>query len=227
MASAFIVHNSAARYARLHTEGVEYYYKRIGGAMDAFVNVKNFKGVIVGGPGPAKEDFLKMKPFNYQLQVLGVVDTGYTDEFGLREALDKSGDLIAEQEAVVEKKLLQEFWKEIVSNGLAAYGFEEIRKALEAKKISKLLVSEGLELKRFQLKCGACGREETVFAQAAPESCECGGKLAVKQETDVANELVGIAEEQGVAVEMVSQETAEGAQFFGTFKGLGAFLRYK
>ncbi|MEW5955940.1 MAG: LAGLIDADG family homing endonuclease, partial [Candidatus Micrarchaeota archaeon] len=81
----FCVHNSAARYQRIHEEVVEVYYKRIGEAMDSFTGVKGFKGVIVGGPGPAKEDFLRLKPFNYQQQVLGTVDTGYTDENGLRE----------------------------------------------------------------------------------------------------------------------------------------------
>ena len=43
------------------------------------------KGIIVGGPGPAKDSFMKLKPYNYQLKILGMVDTGYTDEYGIRK----------------------------------------------------------------------------------------------------------------------------------------------
>ncbi|VVB67821.1 Peptide chain release factor subunit 1 [Candidatus Norongarragalina meridionalis] len=220
---------SANRYDRLHVEGVEYYYKRVGEAMDAFLSEKNFKGVIVGGPGPAKEDFLKTKPFNYQLKILGMVDTGYTDEFGLREILEKSGDIISEQESIVEKKLLDSFMKAISENGLVVYGYDEIKAALLSRQVERLLVSEALELHWVTFSCEGCGKtkERMIEGPVQEEPCECGGIWKVKAEIDVANELIGIAEEQGVPVEMISTETAEGAQFRGTFRGVGAFLRYK
>lgn len=220
---------SAARFDRLHVEGVEFYYKRIGEAMDAFVGLKNFEGVIVGGPGPAKHDFVKMKPFNYQLKILGVVDTGYTDEFGLRETLEKSSEIIADQEAVKEKKLLDEFMKRVSTGGLALYGLNEIQDALERGQVEKLIVTEGLELWQIKQKCGGCGKER-VKLQEKPgyeEPCDCGGKWSVIEEHDLVNALVGRAEEKGVPVELASRETAEGQQFYGTFKGLGALLRYK
>ncbi|MBI5035736.1 peptide chain release factor 1 [Candidatus Micrarchaeota archaeon] len=219
---------SQARYSRLHTEGVEYYYKRVGEAMDAFVGAKNFKGVILGGPGPAKHDFLKQKSYNYQLKILGVVDTGYTDEFGLREVLEKSDEIMSEQEAIVEKKLMDEFLRQVVKGGLVMYGMKDIRQALEGRQIDKLLVSEGLELKKFTYACSQCAKTKEVYGEKPSEGeCECGGKMNLQKGEDVLNDLVGKAEEQGVQVIMVSQDTAEGAQFYATFKGLGAFLRYK
>lgn len=228
VANGLIVHNSAGRYARLHIEGVEYYYKRIGEAMDVFVSTKNLKGVIIGGPGPAKDDFLKQKPFNYQLKVLGVVDTGYTDEFGLREVLEKSGEIIAGQEAIIEKKLLDEFMEQIAKNGLVAYGYSDVKQAVATKQASKLLVTEGLQLKRFEWECNSCGKEGESYAERSEEkNCECGGKRVVEEEEDLVDELIGLAEQNQIPVEIVSRETAEGSQFYGTFKGLGAFLRYK
>ncbi len=137
---------SSGRFQRLAEEGIEFYYKRIGESMAAFLTQKNFKGVIVGGPGPAKENFMKMSPFNYQLKVLGVVDTGYTDEFGLRELLEKASGLISEQEAIVEKKLLNEFLAEAAKGGLVAWGLENVRQAVGARRASKLIVTEGLEI---------------------------------------------------------------------------------
>ncbi len=234
-ANGILVHNSAARYSRLHTEAVEYYYTRIGEAMNAFVGVKNFKGVIVGGPGPAKHDFVKQSPQNYQLKILGVVDTGYTDEYGIRETLEKSDEIIAGQEAVVEKKLMDRFMQEVSTGGLAAYGLTDIQAKLASRQISQLLVTEGLELKKFTVQCGACKKEKIVYGETYnPQDCACGGKFEIKGgpgskegEEDVMADLLATAEQQNVPVEYISKDTAEGAQFYATFKGLGAFLRYK
>lgn len=235
VAGLAVVHNSAGRFERIREEEIEAYYKRVGAAMDPFLEEKEFKGVIVGGPGPVKEDFLKMKSFNYQLKVLGVVDTGYADEFGLRELMEKSEDVIAEQEAVVEKKLVEEFTKEAVAGRKAAYGYDEVRKALEAGRVEKLLVSEDLHLKKIALKCAQCGKtierivHEEKEAQELAESgekCGCGGVAKKVSETDLVDELVGLAEKGGVALEMVSTETQAGKQFHAMFHGLGAFLRY-
>ncbi|PIN96352.1 hypothetical protein COX86_01410 [Candidatus Micrarchaeota archaeon CG_4_10_14_0_2_um_filter_60_11] len=229
IANGVVVHNSANRYDRLHVEGVEFYYKRIGAAMDAFVGLKNFLGVIVGGPGPAKHDFVKMAPFNYQLKILGVVDTGYTDEFGIREVLEKSSEIISDQEAVKEKKLLDEFMKRVSTGGLSLYGLAEIQSALERGQIERLLVTEGMELWQIKQKCGNCGKERVKLQEkpGSPEPCECGGKWQVVDEHDLVNAIVGRAEEKAVPIEMISRDTPEGSQFYATFKGLGALLRYK
>ncbi len=225
---------SAARYSRLHTEGVEYYYKRIGEAMDAFVGIKNFKGVILGGPGPAKEDFLRMKPFHHELKVLGVVDTGYTEEIGLRELLEKAEPLMEEQESVEERKLLDRFFRDISQGGLATYGLREIKEALDSGKASTLLISEGLQLWEVKLLCPQCGNAEAKILEGNLESAaaaincpKCGGRYKVADSKNVASELEKIAAEKGIEIELVSQETHEGNQFFAMFHGLGAFLRYK
>ncbi|MFH1200442.1 MAG: LAGLIDADG family homing endonuclease [Candidatus Micrarchaeota archaeon] len=234
VADRLVVHNSAARYDRLHTEGVEYYYKRIGEAMDAYVGIKNFKGVIVGGPGPAKEDFLRMHPFHHELKVLAIVDTGYTEEQGLRELLEKSEGVISEQESVKEKRLINDFMKAVTTGGLATYGLAEIQEALESGKANKLLVSEGLELHELHTMCTQCGtsgkeitQEPTVTAQTRLKCAKCGARPKVESDKDISAWLQEIAAAHNIEVELISQETHEGLQFFGTFHGLGAFLRYK
>ena len=44
---------------------------------------------------------------------------------------------------------------------------------------------------------------------------------------DLIDDLVELADAAGVKVEIVSNETSEGAQFLQSFYGVGAFLRYK
>ncbi|MFA5108861.1 MAG: peptide chain release factor aRF-1 [Candidatus Micrarchaeia archaeon] len=221
---------SARRFERLIEESIEYYYKRIGEAMDRYFVSGNINGVIVGGPGPAKQDFVKMKPFNYQIKLLGVVDTGYTDEYGLKEMMSKSGDIIAGQQAIVEKELIDRFIKEVVSGGLAAYGEANVRKSLETKQASKLLISEGLEWTRY--KCRVEGEPQERFINkrkddAAPSQTSDGKKITILSEHDLRDDLIELADASGTEVKMISNETSEGAQFLQSFYGVGAFLRYK
>ncbi|MEM0475780.1 MAG: peptide chain release factor aRF-1 [Candidatus Norongarragalinales archaeon] len=219
---------SARRFQRIHEESVEAYYKRVGEAMNAFVGLKNFEGVIIGGPGPSKEDFLKLKPFNYQLRVLGVLDTGYSDEFGLRELLEKSGELIHEQEAVREKRVFDDFMREVsTGSGLAVYGFDEVKAMLAKRRVARLLVSEDLRLRRFAFKCSACGKEGERVAEEFEESaCACGGKKEIIKEEDETQALLDEAERQGVPIEILARDTQAGSEFYATFRGLGAFLKY-
>jgi peptide subunit release factor 1 (eRF1)/intein/homing endonuclease len=233
IAQGIVVHNSAARFGRLREEGIEYFYQRIGEAMDAFLTVKSFKGVIVGGPGPVKESFLKENTFNYQLKVLGVVDTGYTDEYGLREVVQKAEDILAQHEVVRERKVLEEFMREVAKGGLANYGYDHIRASLVSGQARELLVSEGVKLFEVQLKCSKCGKEANAISThkiepgTEEENCSCGGRMRVQDDVDLVNDLVGIAEEKGIPVQYISRDTAEGEEFYATFNGMGVFLRYK
>ncbi|MCL5011749.1 MAG: peptide chain release factor aRF-1 [Candidatus Marsarchaeota archaeon] len=214
---------SAGRFQRIHEETVEKYYQRIGEAMNAFLDIKRFKGVIVGGPGPTKEDFVKGKYFNYQLKIIGVVDIGYADESGLRELINKSSELISEQEMVKEKKIVDEFMAEIVKNGTATYGVNEIMSNLEQKNVSKLLVTEGFKLVKYTLLCPKCGKR---YEKYSPDyKCECGGETKIEKEEDLLEEIIKKTEEQGGEVIPISTETQEGAQFSEMFHKIGALTR--
>lgn len=220
---------SAARYQRLVEIGKEEYYKRVGEAMDlAFLNVENMKGIVVGGPGPIKDYFLEGGYFNYQIKVLGKVDTGYSDENGIYEIMQKLDEIIAGQEAAKEKKLVQMFIENVVKGGLATYGIREVLEALEAKRVATLLISEGLYLHKVRYKCQKCGNERIAYTNAEDQQprCECGGSASILEDTDMIEELEGIAESAGTKIEFISTETTEGGQFLSGFMGIGALLRY-
>ncbi|NYZ74566.1 helix-turn-helix domain-containing protein [Candidatus Micrarchaeota archaeon] len=235
IANGFVVHNSARRYERLIEEAIEVYYKRIGDSMDnAYLKEeKSFvKGIIVGGPGPAKEFFMKMRPFNYQLKVLGVVDTGYTDEYGIREVLSKSETILAQQEAVKEKILVDRFIKAVVNEGLAVYGEREVREAINSRQAETVLLSEGLTHTTATYRCTSCGVEEKKISRDKPEeafACQkCNnGQMKLQGKELLLDELSELARGAEIPVEILSTNTVEGAQFLTGFGGIGAFLRYK
>lgn len=222
---------SARRFERLIEESIERYYTRVGEAMDEYF-LGRVKAVMVGGPGPTKEFFMKANTYNYQIKVLGVVDTGYTDEYGIREVLSKSEDLLSEQEAVKERAIIERFIKEVVKDGLAIYGETQVRDAIASNQVELILVSEGLTYERVAYQCGNCSekQEKTVREGTAEErikciKCQFDSRLI--EEEPLIEDLIDLARDSGIKVEVISTNTNEGAQFLQGFGGVGAFLRYK
>ncbi len=224
---------SANRYARLIEESIEKYYQRIGEAMNSAFLGTDIKGILIGGPGPAKEDFVKMAPFNYQHKILGVVDTGYTDEQGIHELLEKSKDILEKVEIVEQKKVFERFMKELVKDGLVTYGLKEVLEALETKKAELIIISKGLNGNVFTLRCTSCRNE--FFRMSDREELEkeemkcnkCGSPAEIIDKKGIFESVVEKAREKDIDVKVISAETNEGIQFLKSFGGLGAFLRYK
>jgi peptide chain release factor subunit 1 len=189
------------------------------------------KGVIVGGPGPTKEFFMKMSPFNYQIKVLGVVDTGYTDDYGIREVLSKSENIISQQETIKEKILIDRFIKSVVNEGLAVYGEQQVRDAITSRQAEKVLLSEGLEHISALYKCPSCGEEtRKVVRDKADDTIQCPkctSQAKLQSKELLIDYLTDLARQNDIEVEIVSTDSVEGNQFFTGFGGIGAFLRYK
>jgi peptide chain release factor subunit 1 len=205
----------------------EEYYSRVGSAMDDTLFASGIDRVVVGGPGPIKDIFLKAKPFNYQFKILGVIDIGYVDDYGIQELARKAVDLIAEETVIKTKKVYDKFMKEIVKSGLATYGIKEVIEVIENGRAETLLLSDKFAMKRAKLKCKSCGKtEEMIIQEGQKYSCGCGGDFEVVEEVDLFDELFDKAEERGIGVEIISSETSEGAQFLKGFKGIGALLKY-
>ena len=220
---------SQRRIERLIEESIEKYYKRIGESVDKHL-LGRVKGVVVGGPGPTKEFFVKMSPFNYQIKVMGVVDTGYTDEFGIRETLSKSETILEGQEAVKERALVEKFIKEVVKEGLATYGLKEVMEAISAKRADTVLASEGLEFQMVEWKCSSCSEalSKATKEEPKPIKCpKCGSEMEVMGVVPLLDYLIENAEEKGIKIEIISTNTVEGNQFLQGFGGIGAFLKYR
>ena len=113
-ANGFLVHNSSQRFHRI-TEGLtKEFYKRIAEEMKKnFFEMPKLKGIIVGGPVPTKDEFLDGEYLATKLgeKVIGRVDIGGSDESGLKELVVKAQDILASQEIIKEKKLLERFFE--------------------------------------------------------------------------------------------------------------------
>jgi peptide chain release factor subunit 1 len=232
---------SARRFERLREIAAHEYSKRVAEAANTlFLQIPDLKVIIVGGPGPTKEDFLKSGLLREDVarKIAGVLDTGYTDEQGVKELVNKSGEILADLDILKEKSLMQRFMEELVSErGLVAYGEGDVRRALEQGAVDVLLISEGFRKTKVAVLCQSCGHREHGITEnveryrkeLAERSCpSCGEmKLTVVEEKDVAQELLELAEKFNAKVELISTETEEGKQLQLAFKGVAAILRFK
>jgi peptide chain release factor subunit 1 len=145
---------SAPRFSRVREEMTKEFFKRIAEkANQAFLEMKNIKGILIGGPGPTKEDFFRGDYLNNQLKkkVIGLVDLGYTGDFGLNELVDKSEELLAKEEIIKEKNVLNEFFSLLGKDPKkVAYKEDRLKRALERGAVEKLLLSEVLDDKEIE-----------------------------------------------------------------------------
>jgi peptide chain release factor subunit 1 len=137
---------SSQRFHRI-TEGLtKDFYKRIAEeAKKSFYENKKLKGLIVGGPVPTKDEFLDngYLPTQLQEKVIGRVDIGDTDESGLKELVEKSQDLLANQEIIAEKQVLEKFFNTLGEKpDLAVYEEKSLKKALEYGAVEILILSK-------------------------------------------------------------------------------------
>ena len=234
---------SARRYERLREMRLQDYFRRVGEhANETFLPIEDLKGLIIAGPGPTKYDFEKGEHLNYMLKekILDIVDTAYVGEQGVKEVVDKAPEIMRKVRYIEERQIVQQFLYEVGHDtGMATYGEEEVRKALEAGAVKTLLLSEGLDVLRVTVKCGACGYQEqqtiknqtlTSFEQnLSSKPCpKCGAQsLAIAETQELIENFAQLAEYTNTEVEIISGETEEGQMLKNSFGGIAAILRFK
>ena len=228
---------SQRRFDRVIDLAAHEFKKRIGEHMNEdFLALEELEGVIIGGPGFTKEEFVKGDYLNYEIKdkIIATVDTSYTGEFGIREVIDKSADILNDLDVMQEKKVVQKFLHELVKDkGLASYGEREVRTNLIMGAVDTLLLSEDLTAMRKVFKCPSCGSEEeiTVKSQSEADKLEkpcsnCGEILKEESSQTLIEDFVEKAEEMNSEVELISTETEEGMQLLRAFGGVATILRY-
>jgi len=233
---------SARRFERLREMRLQEYFRRVGEHADElFLSIEDLKGLIVGGPGPTKYDFDKGEYLNYMLKnkIIDIIDTSYVDEQGVKEIVDKAPEIMRKIRYIEEKEAMQSFLYEIGHDtGLATYGEEEVRKALETGAVKTLLLSEGLDIMRVVVKCNACNyeKERTLRSQRLTNFKETlNGKpcpkckaptLSIAETKDLIEDFAELAEQANTEIEMISDETEEGQMLKKSFGGIAAILRF-
>lgn len=234
---------SARRFERLRENELNEYYHRVADhAKQVFIDQYNVKGLLVGGPGPTKENFLKEEYLDYRLQksVIATLDTSYSGEEGVREVLDKARreGVLQEYRLMEEKQIMEKFMNEVHGGkGLGIYGIHDVVNAAGNGIADYVIVTDDITYIRLAFKCKACRnvREKVVDRSAVistkqqelSEQCpSCGATDYEVAEQDIVEYLEELATMTGSKLEVISGKTEEGAQMASLGK-IGAILRYK
>lgn len=235
---------SARRFERITEDIADKWFQKIGEVANEIflpeLEKGDLKGILVGGPGPTKEYWIETKYMNHELHkrmVGSLFDTGYTDEYGLRDLVYAARDALKGLGLTEEKDLVNRFMREVgkEAGGLAAYGEEEVRNALTIGAVDTLILSEKLRKVRVLMKCDRCDfeREDTTsdpyeYEKRFGPCPECKEQaVSIDTETDVVEELSDMAESMNSKVKIISGNSDEGDLLYKAFGGIAAILRYK
>jgi peptide chain release factor subunit 1 len=234
---------SARRFERLRDNELNEYYHRVADHVkQSFIDQYNVKGLIVGGPGPTKENFLKEEYMDYRLQkaVIATLDTSYSGGEGVREIIEKAQKegTLAEYRVMEEKQLIKKFMSEVHSGrGLGVYGIHDVVKLAESGITDLIIVTDDITYVRLEFKCKACknmqaktvdradiiSTKQEYLSKPCPSCKATDFEVAEKDIVDYLNELATMS---GARLEVISGKTEEGAQL-ASLGRIGAVLRYK
>lgn len=234
---------SARRFERLRDNELNEYYRRVADyAQKIFIDEYDVKGIIIGGPGPTKEGFIREEYLDYRLQnnVIAVLDSSYSGSEGVRELIDKVNDqgIMADYRLMEEKKIVKRFISEVYSGkGLGIYGIYDVINALKNGYADLVIVTDDITILRLEIKCNKCQKSQEKFIERnelmslkqelTSSTCsKCGSQDMELSDQDIIEYLEELSLISGSRLEVISGKTEEGAQLASLGK-IGALLRFK
>ena len=226
---------SSVRFERLIEIAAHEFFKKVAdAATDVFLNRTELVGLLIGGPGATKDFFIKEEYLHHELMkkvIKPFFDTGYTDEYGLKELVEAAKGAIQDIDLMEEKELVQRLFREIrkTDGGLSAYGEEIVRDAINMGAVETVLLSEELNKRRITVKCpaGHTYKETVATADDKVKCRECGANAIVEEDKDLIDDFFEIADSFNTKVEIISEESEEGEMLMKAFGGIAAILRYR
>lgn len=228
---------SARRFERIIEIMVHEFFKRIGERMvKYYLSEKRVDGIVVGGPGPTKYDFLDKDyiPNDLKKKILGVLDLGYSGEEGIYELLERSKDLLQKVEYVKQKEEFNNFLNLLKENPKAlAIGIKEVLNSIEKGSLEKILLLEDLTILTINYTCGNCGNSEIiteatedVFSFKRSLKCsKCGStNIRINSELDETDNIIEKIFENGGEVIYISKSLNESYSLAKTFGGIVGIL---
>jgi peptide chain release factor subunit 1 len=129
-----------------------------------------YKGLILGGPGYAKREFLDGNYLDYRLRPLvlpQLYDVGYTSDAGLSELVARAALQMKDLALAKEKRVVERFFK-AVADGIGIYGTDEVWDALSKGQVETLLLDAGSDPDLSDVSVGS-----VVFVSDESEEGKC------------------------------------------------------
>jgi len=231
---------SAKRFQKLREMELQYYFNRVAHiTREYFIDIYKIKGLIISGPGPTKDDFIKNNYLEYRLQkmIISTIDASYAGSEGIREAFTKSSEILSNFRLVEEKQIIEKLFQHINSNtGLGSYGLEEVIEMLKNNIADMVIITDDTDLYRIEIKCKRCQnitaeiieRSKLFVRKTELENSPCSSCKSMDNESfeqDIVDYIALLSSQIGTKVEVISGKTEHGSMLSSLGK-IGAILRY-
>jgi peptide chain release factor subunit 1 len=199
---------SQMRFSRLRQGAIHSFLSKIVEDL-SHQDLGSARGLVIAGPGDAKQQLLELLPASLRGKVLGLLDVPLDAPAG---EIVRRGDELARDKERSRAKLLGDRLREAALKGrLAAFGPSEVREALMEGRVDYLLISSGFSLPG--MICKSC-HQPSSDGKKCPA---CGGELAALR----LEELYMLANRTGADVAMLEDD-----DFLEKIGHVGAILRY-
>jgi protein pelota len=182
------------------TKGTEFYVD-VAKQIDEYASRFEVENIVLGSPAFWKEDLMNVvkKKFSHLVPMVTLATCNNTGKNGVEELLkrDEVKTVLRQDRTSQETALVEELFKEVSKQGLAAYGFKEVQSAQNAHAIKILLVTDDL-IHEF--------REEGTY--------------------DKLDQLMKDIDRSQADVHIISTDHDAGKKLHG-LGGVGAILRFK
>ncbi len=170
---------SAQRFERIRESETKLFFKKIAEHMKVFFwDNKKLKGILVGGPFPTREKFLKEGQLVTQLKnkVIAAKNTGGDGMDGLQELVSRCQDVLEEQERTKQKIILDLFMEKLGKDpNKVSYGMAEVEDRLRKGAVDKLILSKTLpieKIKSLERLAKAASTEVHLVTNETPEGVQ-------------------------------------------------------
>ena len=179
---------SSQRFERLREGAAKEFYTRLGEHMkEQFLpRLPDIKGIIVGGPGPTKYDFVdgNFITADVKKKIIAIKDLSYTGDFGLQELVDKAQDVLVAEAIALEKRLMTKFFELLSTRErMVAYGEEDVMKCLAMAACDIVLISEVVDdatIEKIEKEADIVGTKVEIISTETREGVQLRdiGKIA-------------------------------------------------
>lgn len=141
---------SAQRFQSVRENLKKEFYKQIATTLRRALKKRDVAGILVGGPGPAKEELVNNYLGPLKDEVIAVKDLSYTDVSGLNELVERSREVLEKEDIIKEKEVVKKFLEHLSKDSpLVTYGEKDVKEALKMGAVEKVLVSEEVDDKKI------------------------------------------------------------------------------
>ncbi len=227
---------SSVRFERLIEIAAHEFFKKVAdNATTVFLDsIMDLQGILIGGHSPTKDFFYNEQYLHHELQkkvIKPLIDTGYTDESGLKELVDNAQGSIADQQLSQEREMMQRLFREIrkTEGGLDAYGEDDVRHCAEMGAVDTFLISSQLRKYRCNCECSSGHTFDiTIDDPEASLKCpQCGANAKVLDSKDLIDDFFEMADTYNSNMQLITPDSEEGGMLLKAFGGIAALLRYR